>query len=98
MARKVQGAEGNALVAVHECVTLTQALPRCGRLFDQVGIIASLWAKQRGLQKAGVAQAGRTAVAFDQISMNGECVGKRLIVSHRASLLYSSPYRSWPRS
>jgi hypothetical protein len=50
----VRGGKGCALVAVDEGMVLRQALPECGGLLDQVGVITGLRPVEGGFQQSWV--------------------------------------------
>lgn len=53
----VHAGKGHALVAVNEAVVHREAFPERRRLLDQVRVVAGLWAQQRRLDQAVIADA-----------------------------------------
>lgn len=79
----VQAGEGHALVAVDEGMVHREAFPQRRSFLNQIGIIAALRSRQRGLQQALIADAGRAAeqtqlLGVDEEHVNGRKVDHRL--------------------
>ncbi len=66
---------------------LRKALPQCGGLIDQVGVIAGLRPEQSRLERTWIAQTVRAAVAVNLVKMDGKNLDDGQIVRHSASFL-----------
>lgn len=82
----VHAGEGDA--AVDEAMVHRQAFPQCGRLLDQVGVVAGLRAKQRRFDQAVVAHAFSAAEQAQLLGVDIERVVEREVFH----LLRQRPY------
>lgn len=72
----IRRGEGDAFVAVDEGVVDGEAFQQRRGLGDDIVVIAGLRAEQGRFERAGVAQAGRAAVAADLDGVDGEDIGE----------------------
>jgi len=66
---------------------LRQALPQRRGFFDDVGVVVCLRLEECCFEEFAIANTSRSAVAIDQVSVDGENLDRREIVGHFASFL-----------
>ena len=82
--------DGRSLVAIHKRMILRKALKQCGRLLDNVLVIAALRPAQCRFQRAMVTDPMRPTKQNNQTRMSGEHIRKGRVKRHRASRRSSS--------
>ncbi len=83
--KNVDDSKGDSFVAVHEGMILNQAFQKSRRFLNDGFVVPRLRAMQTRLQRANISDAGRSAIALDELLMKEECVRSRDVLGHLAN-------------